>query len=226
MSFSFAPADRPFPRWLGPYSPARGKMHGFRFHNRRLGTWVQADDGRCFWHVRRSPGVAALEKLVLSVFHGGRVLLLPNGCIVKPLQGDDERGRRVYLGEHDGDILLEPAAGYRFNMADPGDLCPGDLWPGPTTTGIECVIQPNGSLACHWYHPAEYGRDMECHEMTAADPLLAKGFMLARKGEQRGRVRVTANGHVITNRLVGGSWKCFYVGQVDVGQWPHLDEWI
>ena len=51
----------PFPRWLGPFSPARGTYSGFRFHHGRIGTWVENSDGREFWTVADSPGVQALR---------------------------------------------------------------------------------------------------------------------------------------------------------------------
>lgn len=226
MSFSFAPAATPLPRWWGPFSPARGTTRGFRFHDGRLGTWVGNEEGRAFWPVRRSAGLTKLERLVLTSFNGGRVLLLPNGSVVKPLQSDAERGKRAYLGELAGDVVLETPDGNTFSLASPGRLKPGDRWPGPTTTGIECKITDRGSLECTWYHPAVHGRDEETRTMIGASLTLAKGFRLARPGEQSGRVRVTAKGHVITNRKVRGSWICLYVGRIDIDRWPHLDEWI
>lgn len=226
MSFYFTPIGKPFPRWWGPFTPARGTTRGFRFSGGRLGTWVENDDGRSFWPVCRSPGIAKLEKLVLDSFRGGRVLLLPDGGVVKPLQSDAERGLRVYLGEFGGDVVLETHDDDEFSLDMPGRLKPGDHWPGPTSTGLECTIASNGSLSCSWYHPTAYGRDDETHTMTAANATLAQGFRAARPGEQSGRVRVTAKGHVITNRQVRGTWHCFYVGRINVDTWPHLDEWI
>lgn len=226
MSFSFDPADRPFPRWLGPYSPTRGTRPGFRFHGGCLGTWVEDEDGRAFWPVRRSVGVATLEKLVLNAFSGGRVLLLPDGSVVKPLQRDVERGHRVYLGEYAGDVVLDRPDGRAFSLEKPGRLKPGDRWPGPTSIGLECTIAANGSLSCSWYHPTAYGRDDETRRMTAANPLLAQGFRAARPGKQMGRVHVVAGGHVITNREIRSGWQCVYVGRIDVDKWPYIDEWI
>jgi hypothetical protein len=226
MSFSFEPAPAPFRRWWGPFSPARGTFRGFRFHDGRLGTWVEDDDSRAFWPVKHSTGLAKLEKLVLTSFKGGRVLLLPNGCVVKPLQSDAERGKRAYLGEYAGDVVLEMPDGAPFSLDRPGRIKPGDRWPGPTSTGLECKITGTGSLECTWYHPAIHGRDDVTHPMIGSNPALAHGFRLARPGEQSGRVRVTAKGHVITNRKVRGTWVCFYVGHIDIKKWPHLNEWI
>lgn len=226
MSFSFEAAHRPFPRWWGPFSPARGNTRGFRFHDGRLGTWVEDEDSRSFWSVKRSAGVAKLEKLVLDSFRGGRVLLLPNGSVVKPLQTDAERGRRAYLGEFSGDVVLERGDGGLFSLESPGRLKPGDRWPGPSTTGLECTIKADGSLECSWYHPTEHGRDTETKRMAPPSTVLAQGFRAARPGVSAGRVRVTAKGHVITNRQVRGQWQCFWVGRVAIDKWPWLDEWI
>ncbi len=226
MSLKFTAVSKPFPRWWGPFSPARGTRSGFRFHDRRLGTWVDDDEGLSFWFIAPSAGVAVLEKLVLDHFRGGRVLFLPNGSVVKPLQQDIERGRRVYLGEFTGDVVLEKSEGGTFSFASPGALRPGDVWSGPSTTGLECVIKNSGALECKWYHPTEHGRDTETKQLTPPSATLAQGFRAARPGESAGRVRVTARGHVITNRQVRGVWQCLYVGRIDSAKWPDLDEWF
>ena len=226
MSVNFAAVSTPFPRWWGPFSPARGTRSGFRFHERRLGTWVGDDEGLSFWPVKRSSGLAKLEKLVLDTYGGGRVLLLPNGTVVKPLQRDVERGKRAYLGEFTGDVVLEKSDGGTFSFASPGPLKAGDPWPGPNTTGLECVIKSTGALECTWSHPAEHGRDTETKQLMPPNATLAKGFRVARPGESVGRVRVTARGHVITNRNDRGRWKCLYVGCIDCAKWPDLDEWF
>ena len=227
MSITFTLFPKPFRRWWGPFSPARGRQSGFRFHQGRLGAWVDDGDGRGFWSVQQTSGARALQQAVLNEWGGGRLLLLPNGLVVKPLQGDDERGRRVLVGQISGDVVLEMPSGARFNMAQPSILQPGSPWQGPTTTGLECVLQQNGSLSCTWYHPTEHGRDEETHVVSKAHAALAQGFRSARPGDTAGRVRVTANGHVITNKKAqGGCWETRYVGHVLPGNWPHLKEWI
>ena len=222
----FQPADTPFPRWMGPYSPARGNHCGFRMNAGRLGVYVNNADGREFWTIQPSPGLALLERTIRQHFTGGRVLLLPDGSVVKPLQTDEERGRRVFLGEFFGDIVLQTPAGELISMENPGALIPGARWPGPSTTGLECVIDSGGNVRCDWRHPAEYGDDTERHVMIAGDSALLKGFRAARPGDSAGRVRVTARGHVITNRQVNGEWICLYVGRIDTASWPYLDTWI
>lgn len=223
---NFQPARKPFPRWLGPFSPARGTSTGFRFHDGRLGTWVESDEGRAFWQIVRSQGASALARLVLEHWGGGRVLLLPNGIVVKPLR-DEDVGRRVAVGLFKGPIQLEMPDGGIFDFSAPAGVAPGRPWPGPRTTGLECAIQPDGSLRCYWYHPSQYGRDEVMDVLHPPDGVLALGFRRARPADTGGRVSVTANGHVITNRQEpDGTWLSLHVGMIKPGTWMHRKSWI
>ncbi len=225
-SLVFEAEDRPFPQWLGPFSPARGNYSGFRFHDGRFGTWVEERDTRTFWAVADGRGERGIAKLVREEWGGGRVLFLPNGLVVKPLPGNEEVGRRVLIGQFSGTIVLEGPDGSRFNLSEPGRLRPGDPWPGPKTTGLECAIDPSGSLTCCWYHPTDWGRDTVSEQLRGPDRTLAAGFRKARPHDMGGRVRITAHGHVITNRQVGGAWAAYYVGHVDTNSWADWDPWI
>src|ERR1700730_17051381 len=106
-SFTFKTESTPFPRWLGPFSPARGTRSGFRFHQGLLGTWVSDDEGMSFWPIVDSQGARDITILVRGEWGGGRVLFLPNGFVVKPLQADDEIGQRALIGRWRGAIVLE-----------------------------------------------------------------------------------------------------------------------
>lgn len=226
-SFMFDPEQRPYPRWMGPFSPARGTRSGFRFHQGRLGTWV--DDGihMSFWSLAECKGARCLADLVRGEWGGGRVLLLPTRVVVKPLQGDSEVGHRVVIGRFRGPILLERPDGSTFNLDAPGHLQPGDPWPGPHTTGLECAIQSDGSLSCQWYHPTELGREAILEELHGADRTLIDGFNRARPGDAAGRVHVAANGHVTTNRQTRtGMWMPSYVGRIDLAAWTNWNQWI
>lgn len=226
-SFTFQPEQQPFPPWMGPFSPARGTSTGFRFYGRRLGTWVETRTGRAFWPLLDCNGSRAIANLVLSKWGGGRVLLLPNGFVVKPLPGDAEVGRRVLIGKFRGPIVLRRPDGTTFDMHSPGTLSPGDLWPGPKTTGLEYTIDRSGSLTCSWYYPTRSGQEMISRQLRGADPKLAMGFQKARLGDGGGRVRVTANGHVVTNRQErDGSWVAVYVGWIDPRSWTDWQHWI
>jgi len=228
MTFTFTAERRPFPRWLGPFSPARGKYSGFRFHWNRFGTWVVENGGdRGFWPLLDSDGAQAIASLVLAEWGGGRVLLLPNGLAIKPLQGDLEVGRRVVIGRFHGSVIVDRHDGMPFDLCNPGVLRPGDPWPGPRTTGLECVIQSDGSLVCTWYHPSSLGRDEVSYQLRGPDALLAQTFRKARPGDTGGRVRVTANGLVITNyQRWNGDWMSTYLGKTDLGDWNDWSSWI
>jgi hypothetical protein len=122
--------------------------------------------------------------------------------------------------------VLEKPDGGTFDLAAPGPLTPGDRWPGPSTTGLACVIDARtGTLRAESVVPTAEGLLQTTFEVWKADPVLARGFSLARPYEGGGRVRVTANGHVITNRQRRGQWECVYVGLVDVAKWPHVADW-
>ncbi len=227
MSFRFEAFKEPFPRWMGPYSPARGTRAGFRFHAGRFGTWVEDGVGASFWAAVPDGGVRRITALVLDKWDGGRVLLLPNGFAIKPLQGrwgqDDEVGHRVIIGRFAGGLTLERPDGSVFDMSEPGDLQPGALWPGPRTTGLECAMQPDGRLTCRWYHPSRFGRDEVWRVLREGDRALASAFRRARPSNAGGRVRITVNGHVITNRQLNGVWTSRYVGHVAAKSF--LDDW-
>jgi hypothetical protein len=226
-TFTFRALARPFPRWAGPFSPARGTRSGFRFHQGRLGTWVENQSGMSFWSVADGHGARAIATLVRDEWGGGRVLFLPNGFVVKPLQKDDEVGRRALIGRFHGALVLERPNEPPFNMSTPGAVQPGKPWHGPTTTGLECAIQSDGSLVCSWYHPTQWGRDEVSEPLRGPDHSLAAGFRAARPGAGGGRVRITGNGHVITNRQeLAGTWVCIYVGYVDASSWARWDHWI
>lgn len=227
MSFEFIPQHGYYPRWRGPYSPARGTKTGFRFSYRLFGSWLSEDVGLEFWPVRRSRGVEQLERSVLKRWRGGRVLLLPNGFAIKPLR-DEDVGKRVLLGLWSGQVVLHMADGGLFNLAKPPVECPGDVWRGPDHLGLECRLHSaDGSLLCKWTHPTREGALTVEANLRGADRKLAAGFRACRPGEAAGRVRITANGHVITKRQQSdGAWVALYVGYVPQEDWGDWSHWI
>jgi hypothetical protein len=211
---------------MGPFSPARGIRSGFRCRNGRVGTWVGYDELE-FWTMAAGRGANVLAEFVSRHWSGGRVLLLPNGYVVKPLQKDVEVGFRVLVGRFEGPIRLERWGEAPFDLSDVSRFRPGDLWTGPASTGLECTIRGDGSLACTWYHPAPWGRDDSTHLLRGADSSLASGFRAARPGETTGRVRITANGCVITKRQhADGTWTTHFVGSVERKAWGNWSRWI
>jgi hypothetical protein len=208
---------------MGPYSPARGTHTGFRFDRGRLGTRV----GPEWWSMIESPGTRKITQIVIDTWGGGRILFLPNGYVVKPLPGPDEVGKRALIGLFTGPVVLKRPHGALFDLGQPGTLRPGQSWLGPTTTGLECAIRSDGTLVGNWCHPTQWGQDNVSENLRGPDRLLADGFRTARPGDTDGRVRVTANGHIITNRSAGsGDWEPIYVGHVERTEWTKWNRWI
>jgi len=98
-SFTFVPLHHPFPRWMGPYSPSRGNKSGFRIKAGKIKTW---DENGAEWPVVECAGIKSIVSLVTNHWKGGRVLFLPNGFVIKPLQDDDEVSKRVLIGRFSG----------------------------------------------------------------------------------------------------------------------------
>jgi len=214
----------PFPYWLGPYSPSRGKYFGFRIKNGQLGAWIKKDCERSFCFVKKTQGVSDLATLVQNNWYGGRILFLPGGLIVKPLQNEDESGRRVVVGRYAGgfEILTENGI---VDLAL-GRYTSGSEWPGLGTIGLECVIDSTGALSTKWQRPSDYGQERYEERITSPNPTLIAGFKKARPYETSGRVRVTVCGHVTTNRKVQDDWKTFYIGKIELSSFAKWDHWI
>lgn len=218
---------KPFRRWMGPYSPARGFQHGLRFHQGALGVWHANAIGKEFSRVQRSGAVDRLTRAVIQTWGGGRLLFLPNGYIVKPLPGgDDERGKRVIVGTFSGSLVLVDGDGVEFDFAEPTNLRAGSQWEGPTTLGLECVMEPDGAVRCDWRHPDDYGRMRESKNLTGPSVARARSFRSARPGESSGRVHLTPNGHVTTNVKVRGNWEARYVCHIDLVELADWSHWI
>jgi hypothetical protein len=219
----FIPEKTPFPYWMGPYSPARGKA-GFRIKNGQLGAWINTDEGRAFCVAQDTEGVSSLTRLVKHHWHGGRLLFLPTGIVVKPHQNEDEAGLRVVVGRYEGGLKLKTERGL-FDLSNRGHT-PGSEWHGPGMVGLECTIKSDGSLETSWQQPTDYGQEQYREKITRANATLTAGFKKARPYDSGGRVRVTVCGHVITNRETRDGWKAFYVGKLEASQFEKWDKWI
>lgn len=227
MSFVFAQAPSPFARWVGPYSPSRGtKKSGFRFHKKKLGTWVARANTLEFWQVDRSPGVSALEALVQKSWGNGRILLLPDGTVIKPDQSGD--GRRYLIGHIRGPIVVVRPDMTRFDYSGSHSLTPGKLWPGPRTTGIECKIDSSGRISCTWGIPATLGTLEQTVPVSGQHPQIAAALRAARPGVVDARVRIQSGGAVITSSDGGDDDDLVphYLGQIDVACWPSVANWV
>lgn len=225
-AFTFRAAGPPFRRWMGPFSPSRGKYTGFRCRNGEVGVWVATRSVNEWWPIKASRGATSLYSLVRDHWDGGRILLLPNGLVIKPLQESDT-GQRVVIGRWDGAITLERPIGDCFDMSDPSGLQPGDRWFGPPSAGLESTLRSDGSLACTWYHPDPLGRIEESDQLYDPDRNLANGFRARQIGDSSGRVHVTPHGLVVTKANdAGRRLTPRYVGRVDPQLWPENEGWI
>jgi len=224
MSFEFRALSQPFPRWFGPYSAGHGRTSGFRIRGGLLRTIVRTPTGEQTWFAHQNDGVRRLQSLVVSRWGGGRVLLLPNGWVIKPDQAGN--GIRWAIGRFSGPLILQRPDGTWFNMAAPGALQPGMRWPGPDTTGLKCVLDITGTLRTKVTRPTTYCEEIVEITLVAGDAALARGLRAARPGDWSASVRVTENGHVITKRQDAGEWTSVYVGFVDPARWPHDEAWV
>lgn len=220
--FTFMPLTEPFPYWTGPYSPARGNTSGFRVRNGRLGVCVGSE--RNFRVVEESGGVLELAGLVRRNWGGGRVLFLPSGHVIKPLQEEVERAQRKIIGHYSGGFGFSNN-GVHLDFSPSSNFTPGERWQGPTTIGLECTIEVGGGcLTTGWIEPAELS-DEEHEVEIGRDRCLASVFKRCR-GDTTGRVRITVGRHAITNKKVRGEWRCWYVGQADPSLFIGWDRWI
>jgi len=214
----------PFPRWSGPYSPARRTNSGFRIRSGMLGATAATDSSQEFWTAKQSTGVLSLIELIQTHWLGGRVVFLPNGFVVKPLPNDSER---LLIGRASDALILSGESCAALNFSNLRHLPPGSPWPGPATIGLECAIRPDSSMACSWYRLTDYGQEETQEMIVGPSAALSEGFMRARPGETSGRVRMTIGGHVITNRQErDGSLYPHYVGRVSSSIFSNWERWI
>lgn len=221
----FTPENLPFPCWGGPYTPARGSYSGFRIRGGMLGAWVSSDDGQSFCEVKQSDGVKRLTDLVARHWAGGRLLFLPSGLVVKPLQNDEERGARVVIGRCEGSFPVRVGNNWLDFRAPSLGIAAGSAWDGPGTIGLECSIKADGSLLTSWDAPTDFGAERNQHVISGPNNALLTGFRAARPSDEGGRVRVTVGGHVMTKKEMKHGWKTFYVGRIATDNLRNWDNW-
>jgi hypothetical protein len=188
--------------------------------------WGSSETEFSFWPVKENQGVRRLREIVQSRWGGGRLLFLPTGHVIKPLQADIEVGKRVVVGRFEGEMVLTDSDGRDFNLENPG-LTPGDRWPAPHTMGLETVLESDGSLRCDWSHPSPTGREVVNATLCKGPAALIDVFRRYRPGDQAGRVHLMPYGHVVTNHVQrDGSWRSSYIGFIEpltLGDW---NRWI
>jgi hypothetical protein len=169
-------------------------------------------------------GRQSIIDVVRRHWDGGRILILPNGMVVKPHQtNEDDRVGRSLIGQISGSLVVKRSSGTRCDLGSSLGLYAGDSWPGPSSGHLTCVISESGALKCSWYHPTDHGRDYVKCELRGADEDLAEGFREARPWDTCGRVQICYGGHVLTRTSRGA---VRYVGWIDpetLGDWR---DWI
>ncbi len=222
---NFTPYQPPFPSWLGPYSPARGTKSGFRIKSGELGAWVHSDESAQFWLVGKTSGTRQLEKLVEQHWRGGRILFLPCGYVVKPLQDEDVRGERVVIGEYEGEFVLE-GEGKSIDFSRSNRFLCGSEWLGPSSIGLECTLRMHGSLVASWYYPSDFGQESRKESIANMSTEFISIFQRVRPYSGGARVRLTIGGHVITNKETDEGWKAFYISRIDTSQFSNWGKYI
>lgn len=221
----FTPEAFPFAFWEGPYSPSRGAYSGFRIRGGTLGAWIESADRQSFCDVQQSDGMKQLTRLVSQHWTGGRLLFLPSGHIVKPLQNEDERGLRVVVGKYEDSFRILSGGQWIDLLCPMLSIAAGSVWKGPGTIGLECILQVDGTLTTSWDLLADHGTEKHEHLIAGPNRLLAEGFRAARPGDLAGRVRVTAGGHILTKRKTRDVWATYYVGRLNTGILKNWNDW-
>jgi hypothetical protein len=217
----------PFQRWIGPYSPRRGKP-GLSL---REGVIASIELGassfeETTWTLESTPSLESAIAVWRRYFGGGRLLFLPSGDIIKPLSEEDERNKRVLVGRFTGAPRFVANDKWKSvcDLAKPDVLRRADAWTGPQSIGLECVIKEDGSLHCEWQGPTEEGELIQRRCILGPDRDRIRGFRMARPRDSGGRVHLTACGQIYTKwntaakRETGGEWRCAYLGKVDVSE--------
>lgn len=216
-------AKYPFREWLGPYSPSRGSDHGFRVRGGELVCYRKGRWSTSEWRAD-GEGVSELVELVARWWQGGRIMILPDGHVIKPLR-DEDTGRRVLIGRIRGHIFLEGPDGDELDLCHP-ELDPGAVWEAPHSIGLECTIGPERLLRASSQRAV--GREIRTEEFTVYGPdaSLYRAFRTARRAHLGGRVHVLYGGAVLTYAKVGSLPRFRYLGQLDVARWPYDRKWV
>jgi hypothetical protein len=217
----------PFQRWVGPYSPRRGKSGlSLRLDGISSIEPAMSGSGEIGWKLQES---SSLERAILAwrrSFGGGRLLFMPTGEILKPLSEEDERNKRVLVGRFSGSprFVADDSGRSICDLASPDVLRRADAWTGPHAIGLECILKVDGSLHCEWYGPAEEGHIIQRTCILGPSRNRFIGFRMVRPRDSGGRVHLTACGHLYTKWLTGTpqdrvrEWRCAYLGKVDVAE--------
>lgn len=233
--FQFTPYPAPYPHWHGPYAVVLGQSNGMRVRRGAIEAHLLRDGYRETWVIDESPGARSLVAVVQAAYGGGRLLLLPNGAVIKPVPGCSDGERRL-LGHWWGTLTLVSPLGQRIctteaNMlvqppnGSPRSLRPGDPWPAPSTTGLRCRIDASGALFAKTWQASRWGRSEVEYPVTAPDRLLSLCYRMAGGHGSGGSVRLLEGGHVVmpNHSMDGGLAR--YVGYIPPSCLPSISDW-
>ena len=235
VDFTFIPSASPHPLWHGPYSPVPGRSNGLRVRRGTAEALLHRGGYSETWVIENSPGARALVESVYIAYGGGRLLLLPNGAVIKPSPWSNEGERRL-VGSWSGRFTLVSPSGLRLCTSDPKIMVKpvgtprrlirsGDDWPGPSSQGLRCRIDPSGALFARTWHASHWGRTEVDFPIAPGDVMRALSYRLAGGHTSGGSVRLLEGGHLVmpTHDADGGLAR--YVGYVPPFQLPSISVW-
>ena len=229
------PYPAPHPKWHGPYSVVPGRSSGLRVRRGAIEAQLWRNGYAETWVIDDSKGNRSLIATVQATYGGGRLLLLPNGAVIKPVASSSEGERRL-LGHWWGTLTLVSPLGQRICTTEanllvhprggtPRSLRPGDPWPGPSTTGLRCRIDPSGALYAKTWHASRWGRTEVDASVSGTSRLLFTSYLLAGGHRSGGSVRLLEGGHVVMPSHDAGGGLARYVGYVPPSTLPTISDW-
>lgn len=229
------PYPAPHPKWHGPYSVVPGRSNGLRVRRGAIEAQLWRNGYAETWVIDDSLGNRSLIATVQATYGGGRLLLLPNGAVIKPVASSSEGERRL-LGHWWGTLTLVSPLGQRICTTEanllvhprggtPRSLRPGDPWPGPSTTGLRCRIDPSGALYAKTWHASRWGRTEVDASVSGTSRLLFTSYLLAGGHRSGGSVRLLEGGHVVMPSHDAGGGLARYVGYVPPSTLPTISDW-
>ena len=195
----FIPVKFPIPYWSGPYSPAAGKMTGMRVRKGYAGAWCDTIVGLKFFHFEKSNGADSLSSLVKVNFNdGGRIVILPNGYVIKPENDKVKVGYQRLIGKIKGEITI-PQIYENFVLGPTSKFEAGSKWKGPHGGAIRCTIKDDGSIHTKWSVPNDKGASEYKKQLTGPNlTLLSQVESIEKKIGAKGRVYYWYGGHLTT----------------------------
>jgi len=233
--FEFTPNPNPHPLWHGPYSPVPGRSNGLRVRRGTAEALMRRGGYSETWAIEDSPGARALVESVYIAYGGGRLLLLPNGAVIKPTPWSNEGERRL-VGSWSGRFTLVSPSGLRLCTSDPKIMVKpvgtprrlirsGDDWPGPSSQGLRCRIDPSGALFARTWHASRWGRTEVDFPIAPGDVMRALSYRLAGGHTSGGSVRLLEGGHLVMPAHDADGGIARYVGYVPPSQLPSISAW-